>query len=100
MAMLEFAPAGTYPLTDTLADLVASKFLRVASVGFRPIKRDYSKDKSRVGGIDFLENELLEASLCAQQLASLSQFACQVSVSSIVLPLRAGAIEGNVQTAS
>ena len=60
---LEFASADVYPLADTLFKLVKGKFLNAVSVGFRPIKWAFSSDKSREGGIDFLQQELLECSL-------------------------------------
>ena len=43
--------------------LVRESVLKATSVGFRPLKFSFSKDKSRGGGIDFIEQELLEFSV-------------------------------------
>jgi HK97 family phage prohead protease len=61
---IEFASADTYPLADTIFRLVKGGFLNAVSVGFRPLKFQFSKDPSRPNGIDFLESELLEVSVC------------------------------------
>ena len=61
---VEYADADTYPFADTIYRLVKGKFLNAVSVAWNPIKYAYSKDRSRPGGIDFLEQELLEVSQC------------------------------------
>jgi hypothetical protein len=60
---LEFTDADTYEFGDTIYRLVKAGFLNMTSVAWNPIRWVYSKDKSRPGGIDFLEQELLECSI-------------------------------------
>lgn len=59
-AQIEFTPAGVNPFADTVYDLVKAGFLNAASVGFKPMK--YAFNETR-GGVDFLEQELLEISV-------------------------------------
>lgn len=59
---VEYADGDTYPFADTIFRLVKGRFLNAVSVGWDPLKWEYSRDKSRPGGIDFLEQELLEVS--------------------------------------
>jgi HK97 family phage prohead protease len=60
---IEFPTADIYPFAAQVFDLIANGYLRSVSVGFIPTKFKYSTDPSRPGGIDFLEQELLEISV-------------------------------------
>ena len=62
---IEFAPPETYEFADTIYRLVLGKFLRAVSVGFMPTKYSFvENDPERGFGIDFLEQSLLEISIC------------------------------------
>ncbi len=60
---IEFADAETYEFADTVLKLIDAGFLKGGSVGFMPTKWTYSDDPGRRGGIDFIEQELLEFSI-------------------------------------
>jgi HK97 family phage prohead protease len=60
--IVEYADADTYPFADTIFRLVKGGFLNSVSVSWDPIRWSYSTDRSRPGGIDFLEQELREVS--------------------------------------
>jgi HK97 family phage prohead protease len=60
VATAEFPPRGVYPVADQVRDLIEAGFLSAASVGFRPIRCEPNRER---GGIDFLEQELLEWSV-------------------------------------
>lgn len=70
-ASVEFIPADTPEggqFAESVYRLACSKFLGATSVGFRPIKWEYTTDKSRGAddwfpGIDFQEQELVELSI-------------------------------------
>lgn len=65
MGDVEFIDAETYAFADTVFRMVVSGYISAGSVGFLPIKWRFSSDASRPGGsIDFLEQELLEFSIC------------------------------------
>jgi HK97 family phage prohead protease len=62
---IEFAPPETYAFADTIYRLVLGKFLRAVSVGFLPTRYAFvENDPERGFGIDFLEQSLLEISVC------------------------------------
>ena len=62
---ITFASAETYPFADTIYRLLLDKFLRAVSVGFMPTKHLFvQNDDARPWGIDFLEQSLLEISVC------------------------------------
>lgn len=62
---IEFAPPETYEFADTIYRLVLGKFLRAVSVGFMPTKHVFVENQpDRPWGIDFLEQSLLEISVC------------------------------------
>jgi len=62
---IEFAPPETYAFADTIYRLVLGKFLRAVSVGFMPTRYSFvENDPERGFGIDFLEQSLLEISVC------------------------------------
>jgi HK97 family phage prohead protease len=62
---IEFAPPETYAFADTIYRLVLGKFLRAVSVGFMPTRYAFvENDPERGFGIDFLEQSLLEISVC------------------------------------
>lgn len=63
-AELELAEAGTSPRIDEMRSLIAQGILRATSVGFRAHERKPRED-SKNGGIHFLKQELLEASIVA-----------------------------------
>ncbi len=60
---ITFADAETYPFADTVYRLVKGGYLSAASVSWMPLEWRYSTDKSRMGGIDFIRQELLEVSV-------------------------------------
>jgi HK97 family phage prohead protease len=60
--VVEYADAETYPFADTIFRLVKGGFLTAVSVSWDPIRWSFSTDRSRPGGIDFLEQELREVS--------------------------------------
>jgi HK97 family phage prohead protease len=60
-AVAEFPPKGVFPLADTVYELVKGGFLNACSVGFRADKWSYNEER---GGVDFLEQQLLEWSIC------------------------------------
>ncbi len=65
MGDITFAPPETYAFADTVYRLVTGKFIRAVSVGFMPVRyRFCDPDDDRPGGIDFLEQSLLEISVC------------------------------------
>ena len=62
-ATVQYADADTYPFADTIFRLTKSGYINASSVSWLPIKWRYAADKGRApGAIDFLEQELLEAS--------------------------------------
>jgi HK97 family phage prohead protease len=61
---LEFVTEDIYPFAATLAKMVRGKFLNAVSVGFVPTEWEFSKDKKRQSGLDFIKQILLEVSLC------------------------------------
>lgn len=61
-AEIEFCPKGLNPFADMVCDLVKAGFLNAISVGFRPLKYVFNDERK---GMDFYEQELLEASICA-----------------------------------
>jgi HK97 family phage prohead protease len=69
---VQFLPSEGYGAASDVAEMiykmVADGYLSATSVGFRPIKWDFSTDKDRGGddffpGIDFQEQELVELSI-------------------------------------
>jgi HK97 family phage major capsid protein len=60
--LVRYAEAEEYPFADTIFRLTKGGFINATSVSWLPLAWNYSKDKSRPGGIDFLEQELLEIS--------------------------------------
>jgi hypothetical protein len=60
--VVTYADEGQYAFADTVFRLVKGGFIRAVSVSWDPIRWKYSTDKGRQGGIDFLEQELLEVS--------------------------------------
>jgi HK97 family phage major capsid protein/HK97 family phage prohead protease len=61
-ATLKMAAHGTSPFINTIRSLIEQRILRAVSVGFRAIKAE-PIEGSKVGGIRFTEQELLEASV-------------------------------------
>ena len=59
-ATVQFSSSG---FGQHVKGLVKERMLSATSVGFRPLKWQFSKDRERSGGIDFLEQELLEFSI-------------------------------------
>jgi hypothetical protein len=59
---VEYADADLNPFADMVFRMVRAGFINSVSVSWLPIKFEYSKDRNRPGGIDFLEQELLEVS--------------------------------------
>jgi hypothetical protein len=61
-ATVQYATADEYPFADTIFRLTKGGYINASSVSWLPIKWRYATDKARPGGVDFLEQELLEAS--------------------------------------
>lgn len=61
---LEFITEDIYPFAATLARMVRGKFLNAVSVGFVPVEYEFSSDKDRPFGLNFIKQMLLEVSLC------------------------------------
>jgi HK97 family phage prohead protease len=61
-ATAEFTPAGLVRFNDIVFDLYKGGWLNAVSVGFRPLEWEFTNDKNRPGGIDFIKQELLEFS--------------------------------------
>jgi HK97 family phage prohead protease len=65
MGDIEFADAATYEFADTVYRLVDGRFIRAVSVGFLPVRYKFvENDPTRGFGVDFLEQILLEISVC------------------------------------
>jgi HK97 family phage prohead protease len=65
MGDIEFASASVYEFADTIYRLALGKFINAVSVGFLPIRYQFvDNDPDRGFGIDFLEQTLLEISVC------------------------------------
>jgi len=64
-SVVAFQPRELNPLAHTIAQLVlhARRFIRAASVGFKPLKYAFNEDRERFG-VDFLKQLLLEWSIC------------------------------------
>lgn len=66
-ATAEFVPADVPhigPVAECTYRLLKSGFLSAVSVGFAPLKYSFSEEPGRKWGIDFIEQELLEFSIC------------------------------------
>lgn len=63
-ASIKLAPAAANPLAEQVRQLIEGRFLSAVSVGFVPIRWEFAKDSSRPFGINFLEQKLLEFSIC------------------------------------
>lgn len=62
---IEFASADIYPFADTIYRLVQGGYLKAVSVGFIPTEYEYVNTKDRPCGLDFIQQTLLEISVCA-----------------------------------
>lgn len=62
IARAEFTPEDMNPFGYAIFQMYIGGFMKATSVGFRPIKFEQTEDEKRVGGIDFLKQELLEFS--------------------------------------
>ena len=60
---IEFMPADVNPNAEAVYQMVKGGWLKTVSVGFAPIEWKAAKDKARVGGVDFIRQELLEISI-------------------------------------
>ena len=63
-ASIKLAPVAANPMADQVRQLIEGGFLSGVSVGFIPRKWEFAKDSSRPYGINFLEQTLLEFSIC------------------------------------
>jgi HK97 family phage prohead protease len=61
LAVAQFATKEEYAFADTVYQLILGGYLNATSVGFKPLKHVYNEAR---GGVDFLEQELLEVSVC------------------------------------
>ena len=59
---VRYATADEYPFADTIYRLTKGGFINAVSVSWMPINWNYSTDKNRPGGVDFLEQELYRGS--------------------------------------
>ena len=65
MGDIEFARPETYAFAEAIYRLLLDKFIRAVSVGFMQIKYRFAEnDPDRAFGVDFLEQSLLEISVC------------------------------------
>ena len=65
MGDIEFARPETYAFAETIYRLLLDKFIRAVSVGFMPVRYRFAEgNPDRQHGIDFLEQSLLEISVC------------------------------------
>lgn len=64
MATAEFMPAEISAFADSVFKALKGGFLNAVSVGFIPIKYAFSEEDGRSFGVDFIEQELLEFSVC------------------------------------
>ena len=62
LGAVRFAEREEFAFADVIYRLYKGRYLNAVSVSWLPIKWQYSTDKSRPGGIDFSEVELLEVS--------------------------------------
>jgi HK97 family phage prohead protease len=60
---VEFTPMGMLAFNDTVYQMLKDGYLSATSVGFVPLKYNFSEDPKRQLGIDFVEQELLEFSI-------------------------------------
>ncbi|MBR1232583.1 HK97 family phage prohead protease [Bradyrhizobium sp. AUGA SZCCT0182] len=60
----KLAPASANPIADHVRESINGGYLRGVSIGFIPRSFKFSEDSSRPYGIDFLETELIELSIC------------------------------------
>jgi HK97 family phage prohead protease len=63
-ATAEFMPRDISGFADAVFKAIKQGFLSAVSVGFAPIKYAFSEADGRTFGIDFLQQELLEFSVC------------------------------------
>jgi HK97 family phage prohead protease len=63
-AGVKLASPAANPLAQQVHELIDGGFLSAVSVGFIPTRWQFSKDPARPLGIDFLEQTLLEFSIC------------------------------------
>lgn len=66
-ASAQFVPAEVPvigPLAECILQLLRGGFLHAVSVGFIPVKYAFSEEDGRSWGVDFLQQELLEFSVC------------------------------------
>lgn len=59
---VQYATAEEYDFADTIFRLVRGGYINAVSVSWNPLEWEWSKDRSRPGGIDFKLAELLEVS--------------------------------------
>jgi HK97 family phage prohead protease len=59
---VEYAERDLYPFADTIYQMVRAGFISATSVGFMPLKWSFPTEKTRIGGVDFKQVELLEIS--------------------------------------
>ena len=62
MGDVEYMPADVSPFADSIYRMVQAGYLNAVSVSWDPLEWKFSTDKSRMGGIDFIRQELLEVS--------------------------------------
>ena len=60
-AIIEFADATLYPFADMIFRMIKAGYINAGSVGFRATRYAINEERR---GIDFLEQELLEFSIC------------------------------------
>lgn len=61
---IKFAAEDEYAFAETILRLIDGQYLNGVSVGFLPTRWEYTKDEARPYGINFLEQKLLEISVC------------------------------------
>lgn len=59
---VQYIERDIYPFADMVFQMVKGRYLNAVSTSWMPIEWKWSQDKNRVGGIDFIKQDLLEIS--------------------------------------
>ena len=62
MGVVQFPNEGEHEFSDTIYNLYRSGFLNATSAGWMPLEWEFSKEKNRIGGINFRSIDALEFS--------------------------------------
>lgn len=59
---VEYADADLSPFADMIYRMVKKRFLNAVSISWQPLEWKFSTDPKRIGGVDFIRQDLLEVS--------------------------------------